>query len=123
MNSAYVRMYGYASPERMMAEVTDVGRLYAHPEDRGRPCESSPKRASWDPREFEVVRRDGKRIWVEVLAREIRDVSGRLLCYQASPRRYHRAQSGPRRTASHLRFLEFLDRVNRAIQGPMTSIG
>ena len=35
VNRAYARMYGYASPKQMIAEVTDIEhQLYANPEDR-----------------------------------------------------------------------------------------
>ncbi len=84
-NLAYARMYGYASPEQMMAEVTDIGhQLYANPEDRKEVLRILSEKGVMGPREFEVFRRDGSRIRVEVQAQEIREVTGKLLGYQAS---------------------------------------
>jgi PAS domain S-box-containing protein len=84
MNPAYARMYGYASPEQMIAEVPNVAPRYANPEDRIDVLRILSEKGIMGPREFEVFRRDGMRIWVEVLIREIRDAAGKLLCYQAS---------------------------------------
>ncbi len=85
VNMAYARMYGYASPEQMIAAVSDMGhQLYADPEDRKEVLRILSEKGVMGPREMAVVRRDGTRFDVEVLAQEIRDVSGRLLCYQAS---------------------------------------
>jgi PAS domain S-box-containing protein len=85
VNPAYARMYGYASPEQMIAEVTDIEhQLYADPADRKEVLRILSKKGVVGPREITVIRRDGTRFNVEVLAQEIRDVSGRLFCYQAS---------------------------------------
>ena len=84
VNKAYARLYGYATPEEMMAAVPGVGRLYADPEDRKAVLRILSEKGVMEPREIKVVRRDGTRFYVEVLAQEIRDVSGKLRCYQAS---------------------------------------
>jgi PAS domain S-box-containing protein len=85
VNTAYARMYGYASPAQMIAEVTDIGhQLFANPGDRKEVLRVLSKKGVVGPKEIAVVRRDGTRFYVDVLAQEIRDVSGRLLCYQAS---------------------------------------
>ncbi len=83
-NLAYARMYGYASPEEMIAEVTDVGRqLYAEPRDRKTVLATLKAKGIMEPREMHVRRRDGTRFVVLVGAREIRNADGRLVCYQA----------------------------------------
>jgi PAS domain S-box-containing protein len=85
VNMAYARMYGYASPEQMIAEVTDIGhQLYANPGDRQEVRRILSAKGVMGPREMAVVRRDGTRFYVEVLAQENRDASGKLLSYQAS---------------------------------------
>ena len=117
MNLAYARMYGYASTEEMMAEVTDVGRHYANPEDREEALRILSEKGVMGPREFEVVRRDGKRIWVEAMAREIRDAAGELLCYQASHVEITDRKRAEEERLAHLRFFESMDRINRAMQG------
>ena len=83
-NHAYAQMYGYASPLEMMAAIRDVGhQLYANPDDRAEVLRILSEKGFMEPREFPVVRRDGSRLVVLVSAREIRDSSGNLVCYQA----------------------------------------
>jgi PAS domain S-box-containing protein len=84
VNCVFARMFGYASPEEMMAEVTHVGRqLYANPEDREEVLRVLQEKGVMEPRELEVVRRDGTHFIVLAGAREIRDNEGKLSCYQA----------------------------------------
>lgn len=85
VNMAYARMYGYAGPDEMMREVTDVGRqLYSDPEDRQEVLRILSEKGYMGPRELLVARRDGSRITVLAAAREIRDISGNVICYQAT---------------------------------------
>ncbi len=84
VNLAYAHMYGYDKPEKMMAEVKNVGQLYANPEDRKEVLRILAERGVMEPKEMEVVQRDGTRFFVLVSAREVRDSSGKLLILQAS---------------------------------------
>jgi PAS domain S-box-containing protein len=83
VNSAYTRMYGYENPEEMFAEVTNVGMLYAHPEEREEVIRILHRNGQMDPREVEVVRRDGTRFFVLVSVSEVRDPEGKLIYNQA----------------------------------------
>jgi PAS domain S-box-containing protein len=84
-NTAYAKMYGYGSPERMLTAISSIGhQLYAHPEERLEVLRILGEKGYMAPRAVEVVRRDGSRFWVMASAREIRDPSGQLLCYQAA---------------------------------------
>ncbi len=83
-NRAYARMYGYSTPEEMLAEVTDIGRqLYADPGDRKRVHAILKEKGVMEPAEIQVRHRDGTPFVVLAGAREIRDAQGRLVCYQA----------------------------------------
>jgi PAS domain S-box-containing protein len=82
-NSAYARMYGYENPEEMFVEVTNVEMLYAHPEERKEVIRILHRNGQMEPREFEVVRRDGTRFFVLVSVSEIRDPEGKLIYNQA----------------------------------------
>ncbi|AGA29069.1 sensor histidine kinase [Singulisphaera acidiphila] len=83
VNRACALMYGYSSPEQMLAEVTDVGRqLYAYPEERTEMLRILTTEGEMKPREFLVVRRDGTRFSVLVAARQVCDSSGNLICFQ-----------------------------------------
>ncbi len=83
-NAAYAQMYGYANPEEMLAEVSNVGQqLYANPQDREEVLRILKTQGVMEPREMAVIRRDGTRFFVLVGAREVRDSEGNLRCYQA----------------------------------------
>jgi PAS domain S-box-containing protein len=84
VNLAYARMYGYENPEKMLAEVTNVGKLYANPADRKEVLSNLTKIGFMEAKEVEVIRRNGSRFFVLVSAREIRDTEGKLLYNQAT---------------------------------------
>jgi PAS domain S-box-containing protein len=83
-NPAYALMYGYESPEKMLDEVDNVGKLYANQEDRKEVLRILNKDGFMEAKELEVIRRDGSILFVLVSAREIRDTEGMLLYYQAT---------------------------------------
>ncbi len=56
-NPAYARIYGYENPETMLAEVKNVGRLYANPEDRKEVLRILERKGFMEAKEFEVIRR------------------------------------------------------------------
>jgi len=83
-NGALAEMFGYTSPEQMLAEVTNVGQhLYAHPEARKEVLRILKEKGVVEPREMPAIRRDGTMFFVLAGVREIRDAEGRLSCYQA----------------------------------------
>ena len=100
VNQAYAWMYGYSSPQEMIAAVDDVAKLYANPDDRAEVMRILAEKGGMEPREVPVVRRDGSRFVVLVSAREIRDTSGNLVCCQAE----HVDVTARRRAEDELRF-------------------
>jgi PAS domain S-box-containing protein len=82
-NEAYVRMYGFDNIQQMRAEVPNVKQLYAHPEERKAVLDTIQLKGSLEPREVELVRRDGTKFWVLVSAQAVRDPQGTLLYHQA----------------------------------------
>lgn len=83
-NMAYAKMYGYESPEEMMKEISDVGILYAKPEERKEILKILDDKGFMEPREVEILKRDGTHIFALVSAKAVKDTEGRLLRYQAS---------------------------------------
>jgi PAS domain S-box-containing protein len=85
VNPAYARIYGYDSPEQMVAEVQDLGKqAYVRLEDREeyrRRLEDSSDLIDY---EMEQVRRDGARIWVRGSTVAVRDEDGELLFCEGS---------------------------------------
>ena len=99
-NQAYARMYGYANSAEVIAAVHDVGQLYANLDDRTEVLRILSEKGFMEPREFRVVRRDGRRFVVLASAREIRDANGTLICYQAE----HVDITARKRAEDELRF-------------------
>ena len=113
-NNAYAQMYGYANPEEMMADVTRIERLYAHPKDREEVVHILAAKGVMEPREMVVVRRDGTHIIVLVGAREIRDSKGNLRFYQAEHveiTQRKQAEERIKRQLEHLLALSSIDRL------------
>jgi PAS domain S-box-containing protein len=83
VNLTYARMYGYQDPDSLIAEVRDIGQLYADPADRRDVLRILADRGYMEPREFRVKRRDGSIFNVMVSARELRSEAGEFLGYRA----------------------------------------
>jgi PAS domain S-box-containing protein len=84
VNAALARIYGYTSPDEMIALVgNDIEhRLYVNPAQRvalRRRLEADGVVTAFDALEY---RKDGSRIWTRMNARAVRDTSGKTLHYE-----------------------------------------
>lgn len=69
-NSAYAHMFGYSSPQEMIAAVTDIStQLYADPEDRKKVLALFKESAHINNFECLMRRKDGNTFWVVMNAR------------------------------------------------------
>ncbi|HRV42016.1 MAG TPA: PAS domain S-box protein [Syntrophales bacterium] len=85
LNPAFARMFGYSTPEEMMAEVTDIGRqLYVDPQRRELLKRLLNERGEVRNFEAQVYRRDGSKFWISINARAVRDEKGRVLYYDGT---------------------------------------
>jgi PAS domain S-box-containing protein len=85
VNPALVRMYGYDSPEDLIATITDIAsQLYVDPECRDTFIRLM--RAQEEVTGFEalVYRKDGNRIWISESVRTRRDSAGVLVGYEGT---------------------------------------
>jgi PAS domain S-box-containing protein len=83
VNPALARMYGYDTPEEMVAGITDIAtQVYADPADRRRLMELLETRGQVDGYECLVNRRDGSTLWISVSMQTVRDADGKTLHYQ-----------------------------------------
>ncbi len=79
-NKALARMYGYDSPEHLMASMSDIGRqLYADPAQRAALFDLLKTADVISNYELEMVRADGSTLWLRANARAVRDGKGELL--------------------------------------------
>jgi len=83
VSPAYARMFGYAGPEEMVSEVTDIGRqLYANPAEREEVKRRFEDSAALENYEIKCRRKDGTHFWASMNARSVQDESGRTLYYE-----------------------------------------
>lgn len=77
VNPAMAGILGYDSPDELIAQVTDIRRqVYVHPQDRDAFLLAIRKYGSVLAREVELLRKDGRIIWVSISARVVRDKAG-----------------------------------------------
>ncbi|MBV6396250.1 MAG: Anaerobic nitric oxide reductase transcription regulator NorR [Anaerolineales bacterium] len=82
VNQAMARIYGYESPEKMLAEITDISKqVYFDPEARARFQEDLEKTGTVEKFLAQNKRRDGSLIWTSTNARVVADASGRHQYY------------------------------------------
>jgi PAS domain S-box-containing protein len=79
-NSALTKMFGFASPEEMTADVADLGtQLYARSEDRERLKRLLVEHDRVDNFEVEGRKKDGRSIWISINIHATRDHNGAIL--------------------------------------------
>jgi PAS domain S-box-containing protein len=84
-NPSLARMFGYDSPEELMATISDLSRdLYVNRDDRERFQERIEQDGKVEGFEVEVFRKDRSKIWVLYKARAVCDKNGKLICYEGT---------------------------------------
>jgi PAS domain S-box-containing protein len=85
VNPALARMYGYSSPEELIAQVTNIERqLYVYPNRRTQFVAIIKRDDAVSNFESQVYCKDGSIIWVSENARAVKDGEGRLLYYEGT---------------------------------------
>jgi PAS domain S-box-containing protein len=83
VNPAMARMFGYDSPEDMVASVTDISaQVYHDPADRDAFIRKMEECGQLIDHECRFKRRDGSVLWVTSNARALRDEDGKSSRYQ-----------------------------------------
>lgn len=84
-NSALARLYGYRSPEHLISSLTDIGgQLYVEPEQRRALIDTVLADGSVTKYEVEVMRADGRTMWIRENVRVIRNERGEALYLEGS---------------------------------------
>lgn len=86
-NPALAEIYGYDSPEEMIAKITDIGQqLYVQPRRRDEILAYLKRFNSVTGFESEIYCRDGTIIWISENMRAVKDSEGRILYFEGSVR-------------------------------------
>ncbi|NES63902.1 MAG: PAS domain S-box protein [Okeania sp. SIO2D1] len=82
-NPTLADIFGYDSPEDMMAKVSDIGKqIYVNPNSRDEFIDLISRDGSVLKFEYQAYRADGSVIWVSENARAVRDPEGNLIAYE-----------------------------------------
>ena len=77
VNPAFTRLFGYDSPEELIASVTDIGhQFYVNPQDRDRAINTLLEQGFLEGFELEVRRKDGTKFWVSMNTIIVQDEKG-----------------------------------------------
>ncbi|WP_042704413.1 bifunctional diguanylate cyclase/phosphodiesterase [Azospirillum sp. B506] len=85
VNPALADIYGYASPEDLIDNLTDIAcQLYVDPGKREAFADLMARQDRVHSFEARVFRRDGSIIWISESARCVRDTTGRIRYYEGT---------------------------------------
>ncbi|MCX8023278.1 MAG: PAS domain S-box protein [Syntrophorhabdaceae bacterium] len=83
VNPALARIYGYESPEELIASIRDIGHdLYVDREERERFKEAIRKYGYVKDFEHKSYKKNGEVIWVSLNSRAVKDEKGNVICYE-----------------------------------------
>ncbi|MGK7919654.1 MAG: adenylate/guanylate cyclase domain-containing protein [Trichodesmium sp.] len=84
-NPALARIYGYESPEEVIANLICLEhQLYGNPEHRAQFMQMLMKKGAVINYESQIYRRDGSLIWISENARTVHDEDGNLIRYEGT---------------------------------------
>ena len=85
LNPAMAHLYGYDSPEEMIASIHDIARqMYVEPDQRSEFMRLVDANESVEHFETRNFRKDGNIIWIAISARAVRDPYGNVQYYEGS---------------------------------------
>ncbi len=85
VNPALVRIYGHNSPEEMMSQISDIGRLlYVDASRRGEFIRLMQEHGVVKDFESQIFRKDGSVIWISENARAVRDDTNQIQYYEGT---------------------------------------
>ncbi|MFZ5427616.1 MAG: PAS domain S-box protein [Thermodesulfobacteriota bacterium] len=80
VNPALARMFGYESPEALVAGIKEIGsEVYVDPADRECVVKDIMEKGFVERREVRIRRRDGSPLWVSASSWAVRDESGAMV--------------------------------------------
>ena len=84
VNPALARMCGYRSPDEMIATVSNAAQIYAEPEFRETFRQLIEERGIIEGLEYQLLRKDGTKVWISENAHAVRDAAGAIVSYEGT---------------------------------------
>ena len=84
INPAFARIFGYNSPEEMLALAPNVKPFYVDPSCYREIGRQLREQGKCEDSEFQIYRKDGNKIWIRSSVRAVRNANGGLLYYVGS---------------------------------------
>jgi|GEM_PF-1072218 len=118
VNPAFARIFGYDSPEEVVASVTDIGReIFVDPEDRARCFATLNKTGILERFETRMRRKDGSIMWTAINSRIVRDAERQFLFIEGVVEditQRKRAEEALKLNEQRLEALQTLNQMSRA---------
>jgi PAS domain S-box-containing protein len=107
LNPALARIYGYDSPDEVIAHFKDIGhQLYVDSQRRREFVRQIEAQGSVMGFEFEIQRKDGSQAWVSESTRAVRDATGKVCWYEGTVEDITMRKRAERRDLSRRQILE-----------------